>query len=146
MPLAPDPPFSGSASKSEIGAGQGRRRRRGRISNRSGLAAEEAVARHYARQGARILARRHRTPSGELDLVVTLDDTLVFVEVKQRKSRQLQDSPVSEAQWRRLACAAQEFMIEDDNVTRTLPYCRFDVAIVGPDGTMQIIENARMFE
>lgn len=123
-----------------------RRRRRGRTANFAGLAAEESVARRYAAAGGEILCRRHRTSSGELDLVVRLDGILVFVEVKCRKSRKVQDSPVTENQWQRLACAAQEFMLENYDMTRQPPLCRFDVAIVGPDGSADIVENARMFD
>lgn len=43
---------------------------------------EEVAARHLARSGWRILARRLRTRSGEADLVVSRGATLAVVEVK----------------------------------------------------------------
>ena len=44
-----------------------------------------------------------------------------------------------------LGCAALHYMLENADVTRTNPICRFDAAIVGPDGQINIIENARTF-
>jgi putative endonuclease len=51
-----------------------------------GRLGEELAAAHLARLGYDILARRHRTRFGELDLVASDDETVVFVEVKTRRS------------------------------------------------------------
>jgi putative endonuclease len=51
-----------------------------------GAAGEAAAAAHLERLGYRILARRFRTRHGELDLVAWIDGTLVFVEVKARRT------------------------------------------------------------
>ena len=120
--------------------------RRGRTAYQSGLAAEEAVARLYEARGDTVLARRYRTAEGEIDLVVRSGETLVFVEVKRRKRLHAFDSPVSEAQWRRLECAALRYVIETSGVTCTEPSCRFDVALVGVHGQVDLVENARTFE
>lgn len=122
-----------------------RRRRRGRTNWRSGIAAEDAVARHYQAAGAAIRARRLRTPEGEIDLVVEQGGVLIFVEVK-RRAADLADSPVGERQWRRLANAALYYMIDVQNETGVQPVCRFDVALAGPDGRLRILENARSFD
>ena len=111
----------------------------------TGLAAEETVARHYAGRGAEILARRWRAPEGEIDLILRLDGVLVFVEVKARRVRGF-DPVVSERQWQRLADAATRYMMEIANETGAVPVCRFDLALVGPDGVPEILENARGFE
>lgn len=58
------------------------RRRR----DRHGRLAELIAAALLMSKGYRILARRYRTPLGEIDLVATRRDRLVFVEVKQRAS------------------------------------------------------------
>ena len=120
--------------------------RRGRTSYRSGLAAEDQTARAYLARGAEILARRHRSEAGEIDLIVRLDGILVFVEVKRRKkSAELAES-VTERQWRRLGLAATHYMMSLRNETGTIRGCRFDVALVGADGRLEIIENARSFD
>jgi putative endonuclease len=47
---------------------------------------ERLAARYLRRQGFRILARRYRTPAGEIDLVARDGKSIVFVEVKTRRS------------------------------------------------------------
>ena len=49
-----------------------------------GRLGEDLVAQAYERAGARILARNHRSPLGEIDLLVEEDGVLVAVEVKTR--------------------------------------------------------------
>jgi putative endonuclease len=51
-----------------------------------GRVGEDLAAAHLVRLGYRVLARRHRTRFGELDLVAADGDTLVFVEVKTRRA------------------------------------------------------------
>jgi len=123
-----------------------RRRARGRSSNLAGLMAEDGVERRYLARGATLLERRMRTPGGELDIVAQEGDILVFVEVKRRKRLAPDESPVSAKQWQRLEMAANHYMLSHVGETGAIRGCRFDVALVGPDGTSQIIENARSFE
>jgi len=123
-----------------------RRERRGRTAYFSGLAAEESVARQYAARGGAIRARRHRTPEGELDLIVGESDVLVFVEVKKRKYDLGPDIPITHRQWQRLENAANHYMMEMFDATRVQPNCRFDVALVDGNGQVTIIENARTFD
>lgn len=52
----------------------------------SGRDGEEAAARHLADRGLEVLDRNARFPGGELDLVAREGTTLVFVEVKRRRS------------------------------------------------------------
>jgi putative endonuclease len=53
---------------------------------RHGLRAEIAAASLLLAKGYRILARRYKTPLGEIDLVVRRGRTIAFVEVKARAS------------------------------------------------------------
>jgi putative endonuclease len=50
-----------------------------------GRLGERLAAEHLERLGYRVLARRHRTRWGELDLVVAGRETIVFCEVKTRR-------------------------------------------------------------
>jgi putative endonuclease len=51
-----------------------------------GRRGEDLAAEHFSRLGYRVLARNHRTRFGELDLVAYDGSTLVFAEVKTRRS------------------------------------------------------------
>lgn len=51
-----------------------------------GLRGERVAERHLKRLGYKIVARRQRSPIGELDLVAVDGRTIVFVEVKTRRS------------------------------------------------------------
>ena len=120
--------------------------RRGRGGYLSGLAAEEQAARAYVRRGAEILARRHRNEAGEIDLILLENGILVFVEVKMRRNRVELAESITEKQWRRLGLAATHYMMTHSNETGTIRGCRFDAALVGADGRLEIIENARSFD
>jgi hypothetical protein len=49
-----------------------------------GAQGEQLAAGHLVRQGYRLLARNHRTPLGELDVIAQDGPEVVFVEVKTR--------------------------------------------------------------
>jgi putative endonuclease len=51
-----------------------------------GRRGEQLAAEHLERLGYRVVARNYRTRFGELDLVVTDDEVLVFCEVKTRRA------------------------------------------------------------
>ena len=58
-----------------------------RSAYRHGLLAEVAAAALLALKGYQLLARRYRTPLGEIDLVVRRGNLIAFVEVKARPTR-----------------------------------------------------------
>jgi putative endonuclease len=74
-----------------------------------GETGERLAAEHLERRGYRILARRHRTRFGELDLVAYDGTAIVFVEVKTRRgtARTPWESlgPVKQEKVRRMAAA-----------------------------------------
>jgi putative endonuclease len=114
------------------------RRRRGVRAERQGRAAEAAARRHYVAMGATVLAERWRAPEGEIDLVARMGDTVIFVEVK---SGRWAPHAISERQWRRLEGAASRYMLQ---FATGSVFARFDVALVASDGSLEIIENARV--
>ena len=99
-----------------------------------GLLGEELAARHFERLGYDVVARRHRTRFGELDLVVSDGETLVFVEVKARRAGPT--SPYAalddhkRAQVRRMAAA---YLAEVADRPRPASL-RFDAVAVTVDG------------
>ena len=85
---------------------------------RLGRLGEQLALEHYERLGFELLARNHRTRSGELDLVVADPDTIVFAEVKTARLTAL-DPLVSITQRKlaRLRRLAREWLA-------TAPHCR----------------------
>ncbi|MEO1093120.1 MAG: YraN family protein [Pseudomonadota bacterium] len=91
----------------------------------------EAVAAWWLRlRGFRILARRYRTPVGELDLVAKRGGLMVFVEVKRRASTADAAAAVSLAQRRRIGRAAAAFLARHG--AADAPHTRYDVIAVAP--------------
>jgi len=122
------------------------RARRGRGAYLSGLAAEEQAARAYQKRGAELLARRHRNEAGEIDLILRENGILVFVEVKKRKNRAELGESITDRQWQRLGLAATHYMMTYSDETGEIRGCRFDAVLIGADGRLEIIENARSFD
>jgi putative endonuclease len=94
-----------------------------------GKAGEDAACDELRRRGYAILARRYRTPIGELDIVARDGRTLVFVEVKARRTLRygVAAEAVTFRKRHRLNRMAQEFLLRS-HLTR-VP-CRFDVVSV----------------
>jgi len=99
-----------------------------------GDAAESAALRHLQAHGLRLLERNYRTPGrggGEIDLIMrTPDGTLVFVEVRSRKSASHggAGASVTALKQRRIVFAARHYLLR----LRTPPPCRFDVVVLEP--------------
>lgn len=102
--------------------------------------------RAYQRRGAEILDRRHRNEAGEIDLILREGEILVFVEVKRRKNRAELAESITDRQWRRLGLAATQYMMTRSDKTGAVRGCRFDAVLIGADGSLEIIENARSFD
>lgn len=108
-----------------------------------GDAGERAAARHLRRQGMRVITRGYQSPQGEIDLIARDGSTVVFVEVKTRRSGQPAEA-VTEEKQRRLTLTALHFLRHFHLLEHR---GRFDVvAIVWPPGaktpTIEHIRNA----
>jgi putative endonuclease len=79
-----------------------------------------------------VLARRLRTPAGEIDIVARRGALVAFVEVKARGSTDAAAFALTEPQWRRIARAAELFVARRP----ALADCaiRFDAMLVTPRG------------
>lgn len=97
---------------------------------RHGLLAETAAAWLLRLKGYRILARRVRTPMGEIDLVARRGRTLAFVEVKARPTDGEAMEAVTARQARRLVGAARYWITTQDG--GPAGDCRFDIVLVKP--------------
>jgi len=88
--------------------------------------AEETAASFLARRGLAIVARNFRTRFGEIDLVARDGATLVFVEVRMRRSSERFGGAAASVDRRkraRIEAAARQFLAR----LGSEPACRFDV-------------------
>ena len=106
----------------------------------AGLLGERLAALLLMVKGYRILARRLRTPAGELDIVARRGRTLAFVEVKTRPDAVTALHAVSPRQRARIARAAGVY------VARHPVYAghdlRFDLIWVAPPGLPHHLPDA----
>jgi len=101
----------------------------------------EAIAAGFLRlRGYRILARNYRSPAGELDLVARQGDTVVFVEVKTRRTRTFgpPELAVDRHKQRTLTRVAQHYLLQHrlHGVS-----CRFDVVTVDMGGVLPRVHH-----
>ena len=107
-----------------------------------GLAGETKAARDYEKRGYKVLARRAKTPAGELDLVLLAPEVnqIVFVEVKQRASLSEAAYAIQPVQQQRLIKAADTWL---SNKVEYKGYrMRFDAMLIDKTGQLKCIENA----
>ena len=97
---------------------------------RVGISAESRAAAFLIAKGFRILARRWRSPLGEIDIVARRRHLLVFAEVKTRASLEKAAGSVNLRQRLRIAAAAKIWLavLPDD----TIRDIRFDAFLVTP--------------
>src|SRR5882762_1073600 len=75
-----------------------------------GLSAESRAAAFLIAKGYRIVARRWRSPVGEIDIVARRRRTLIFVEVKARLTHDEAAEAVIVRQQRRIIAAAEAWL------------------------------------
>ncbi len=130
---SPTRPSAAGGGASERGAGEGGERAddsQRRIAFRFGLSAESRAAALLIAKGYRILARRFRTPLGEIDIVARRRGVLVFVEVKARDSFDTAAEAIGKRQQSRIIAAAQLWLAgHPEDAVRDM---RFDVVLVVP--------------
>jgi len=97
---------------------------------RLGRWAERLCAWRLRLVGYRVLARRYRTPVGELDLVVRRGRTLAFVEVKARPTLAGAAEAIDRRQRARVERAAAAFLAHHPALAGL--EMRFDAMLVAP--------------
>lgn len=90
-------------------------------------------------KGWRVLARRRKTPLGEIDLICKRGSTIAFIEVKWRNRSADLDHAIDEYRLRRVAAAteavAHEYAQNGEDV-------RIDVILLAPGALPRHIVNA----
>ena len=105
-----------------------------------GRLAETAALWALRFKGYRLLARRFKCKSGEVDLVMRRGAVTAFIEVKARDGVDAGVIAVSTNQQRRIGAAARAWMTRD--ATARNGTCRFDIVVVSPYLISRHIENA----
>jgi len=95
-----------------------------------GISAESRAAAWLIAHGYRILARRFKSPLGEIDIIAARRHTLIFVEVKARDTLDAAAEAVTERQQQRIAAAAEVWLA--NNPQPTIRDMRFDAILVAP--------------
>jgi putative endonuclease len=105
-----------------------------------GISAESRAAAWLIAHGYRILARRWKSPLGEIDIIAARRYTLIFVEVKARATLDDAAEAVTERQKRRIAAAAEIWLA--NNPVPAIRDMRFDAILVAPGKLPRHIPSA----
>jgi putative endonuclease len=115
------------------------------LNQSAGITGEDLACAELQRRGYAILARRYRTRYGEIDIVSERGGTVVFVEVKARRSNRRGLAAESIPFWkrRRIGAMALDYLAWS---ARPHARCRFDVVAIDGLGTnaqtLRVIEGA----
>lgn len=101
-----------------------------RRAERFGRWAETAALLLLLAKGYRLLARRYKTASGEVDLVMRRGAVTAFIEVKARLTRDDALYAVTPRQAQRISAAAELWLARDAKAL--VGECRFDIVAVSP--------------
>jgi putative endonuclease len=107
---------------------------------RLGLSAESRAAMLLIAKGHRIVARRWKTPVGEIDIVARRRRDLVFVEVKARDDLDTAAESVTERAKQRIVAAGEFWLASHPDDAQC--FIRFDVILVAPGKLPRHIANA----
>ena len=97
---------------------------------RTGLSAEARAAAWLMAKGYRILAKRFRTPHGEIDIVARRRNLIAFVEVKARATLDDAAFAVTPRQQQRIIDAAQGWLVAHPEHAEF--ELRFDAMLIAP--------------
>ncbi|UCH52535.1 MAG: YraN family protein [Pseudomonadota bacterium] len=107
---------------------------------RQGEAAEATACQHLKQQGMTVVARNYRSPHGEIDLIMQEDQTLVFVEVRYRRSLGFGHpaETIDARKQQRLRATAEHYLQRQPRGSKQA--CRFDIVAVSADGDTTRVE------
>ena len=111
-----------------------------KFSYKFGIFAEYFVVVYLTLLFYSIVSRRYKTKVGEVDIIARRGDSLVFVEVKARKSRAEVHSSLTVNQQGRIVRAAQLFLAKNPKYSQS--NIRFDLILLCPSFYLRHIKNA----
>jgi putative endonuclease len=108
-----------------------------------GIDGESLAISYLKEHGYKIIERNYRTKIGEIDIIAKDRDTIVFIEVKARKSKAYNPKEaITKSKKRKISMTALYYL----KTTRQLNVrARFDVVAIGSENnsqTVEIVKNA----
>jgi putative endonuclease len=136
------PPAKPVALKPVAGAGRQKREAHPErvAAFRVGISAESRAAAWLIAHGYRILARRWKSPLGEIDIVAARRHLLIFVEVKARASLDEAAHSLTPRQQQRIAAAAEIWLA--GHADPRIHDIRFDAILAAPGKLPRHIQGA----
>jgi len=107
---------------------------------KTGADAEQKALEFLRRHKLKLITRNYRCRSGELDLIMQHNDTLVVVEVRYRHSDRFGSAleSITPHKQSRIIAATQHYVLQH-NIN---PIIRFDVIAISGDSHIDWIQNA----
>jgi len=111
-----------------------------------GRKAEDVACAHLQHQGLLLEARNYRSPYGEIDLIMRERDTLVFVEVRFRKTPDFGTAAetVDARKQAKLRATAEHYLQHTPRASKKP--CRFDIVAISGDGEDSLSWYRNAFE
>lgn len=111
-----------------------------------GLHAEARAQRYLESLGMTCLAKRLKTPHGEIDLLMKDGQTIVATEVKYRKLLESAAQSIRPTQQKRIQHALEWWISNHHDYMHRPPFQRFDVVLVCPGYDIKYYKNAWITE
>ncbi|MDA8584886.1 YraN family protein [Rhodobacteraceae bacterium] len=115
----------------------------GATSYHDGLAAEDAVERHYLHQGYTLAERRWRGQGGEIDLILRDGRGFVFVEVKKARTHARAAERLSSRQLQRICASGEDYC--GQKAPGRFVDMRIDLATVDATGQINVLPNISQY-
>ncbi|UOO82349.1 YraN family protein [Uruburuella testudinis] len=111
-----------------------------RLNHQQGAAGEDAALHFLQAQGCKLLARNWHCPFGEIDLIVKSGNTILFVEVKYRKSKGFGGAAysITPAKLAKLQRSVEHYL-QQQHLTNTP--CRLDAVLIEGDAAPHWLQN-----
>jgi len=101
---------------------------------------EAIAAKHLAQKGLMLLEQNYHSRFGEIDLIMRDQNTLVFIEVRQRSSNRLGGAlaSVDRRKQQKIILTAQHYLSKHPGDSP----CRFDVIALDKDHQIQWVKDS----
>ena len=105
---------------------------------------EEKASQYLIQKGYTILARNWRTKTGEIDIIASKDEVIVFAEVKTlpNGTPELLQTELNRGKLQRIVKTSKRFLLKHRQYSNS--YVRYDVIVIDMPGFPEVyhIENA----